>query len=172
MNVPNIPEYVILSWAFKPSLKSCHTHLFRWVVWVLRCFPVGHNGLEAFISFPFIFSTMCFLTMCWYWSKDKISAILSFGMLCHPRYGVYWHSYVWRPQHCLHLCRAAKPARCGCTCYTPLPSGKRRWAFVNRKKKMSTKQKKLPAPLTQGNDMGGRKDGWAGSETSQKKLAK
>ena len=52
-----------------------------------------------------------------------------------------------------------------------LPSGKRRWVFVNRKKKMSTKQKKLPAPLTQGNDMGGRKDGWAGSETSQMKLA-
>lgn len=36
---------------------------------------------------------------------------------------------------------------------------------------MSTKQKKLPAPLTQGNDMGGRKDGWAGSEMSQMKLA-
>lgn len=35
---------------------------------------------------------------------------------------------------------------------------------------MSTKQKKVPAPLTQGNDIGGRKDGWAGRETSQKKL--
>ena len=40
------------------------------------------------------------------------------------------------------------------THYINPPSAEGRGVFVNRKKKISTKQKRLPTPLTQGNGMG------------------
>lgn len=72
----------------------------------------------------------------------------------------------------MHLGGTAEPAGCTYPHYITGLTDEGRWVFVNRKTKVSTKQKKLPKPLTEGHTMGQRREKWGFNETSQAKLAK